>query len=166
MEARALMSADGDKESRRDTNRYRSRRTVLRTLGASLGTAALAIASGLSTASGSGDRQENDDASPASRDDPLYLQGPTTRYQQIDEFRPGVFGKLENRGERTVWIASLNVEFYAENSEHVGTRTQYFLRLRPGESREVSVPFTSASFEDRSFTLTSGLLDVILGELH
>jgi hypothetical protein len=111
-----------------DEQSSESRRTVLRTLGASLGTAVLAAAAGLSAAVGSED-QEGDDSSPASRDDPLYLQGPTTRYQQIDEFRPGVFGKLENRGERTIWIASLDVEFYAESGEHVGTRTQYFLRL-------------------------------------
>jgi hypothetical protein len=141
------------------------RQTVLRTLGASLETTVLAAVSRLTVAGGNEDRQEND-ASPASRDDPLYLQGPTTRYQQIDEFRPGVFGELENRGERTVWIASLSVEFYAESGEHVGTRTQYFLRIRPGESREVSIPFTSASFEDRSLNLASGLLDVMLEEVN
>jgi hypothetical protein len=77
-----------------------------------------------------------------------------------------VFGELENRSERTVWIASLDVEFYAESGEHVGTRTQYFLRVRPGESRKVSIPFAGASFEDRSLGLVSGLLDLMLGELR
>ena len=77
-----------------------------------------------------------------------------------------MFGELENRGERTVWIASLKVEFYAESGKHVGTRTQYFLQLRPGESRKVSIPFAGASFEDRSLGLVSGLFDVMLGELR
>ena len=77
-----------------------------------------------------------------------------------------MFGKLENRGERTIWIASLDVKLYAESGKHVGTRTQYFLRLRPGESREVSIPFTGASFENRSLRLAGGLLDAVLGELH
>jgi len=145
-----------------DGSEERTRRRALRTLGASLSSVVLAIGAGLTMAGGNGDRQENNESAAASRKGPLYVHGPTTRYQQIEDSPPGIFGGLENRSERTVWMARLEVKFYAEDGRHVGTRAQHFLRVRPGESREIALPFTNESFNDRSVTLTSGVLDTIL----
>ena len=147
-------------ETRDTTNT--SRRTVVRTLRASLSTTAL-VSALLIIAGGNNDRRDDGRSPAVSREGPLYLHGPTTRYQRIDGSPPGVFGELENVSEKTVWLARLTAVFYTENGYHVGTRAHYFLRLRSGQTREVALPFTDESFDDCSVTLASGVLDTILG---
>ena len=137
-------------------------RTAVRTLRVSLSTAVLVVGT-LFIIGGNRDRRENGQSPTVSREGPLYLHGPTTRYQAIDGSPPGVFGELENVSEKTVWLARLTAVFYAENGHHVGTRAHYFLRIRPGQTREVALPFTDGSFDDRSVTLTNGVLETALG---
>ena len=143
-----------------------SRQTVLRTLATSFGfgAAALVAGTGFTIAGDTDGGRENSQSSAASRKEPLYVHGPTTRYQWIENHPPGVFGELENTSERTVWMARLDVEFYDKDGQQVGSRAQYFLRVRPGESREISLPVDDDSFDDRSVALTSGVLDTILGD--
>ena len=143
------------------TNRFR--RTVVQTLGACLRAVALVAVGGFTTAGGNEDRRENGAPSVPSSEGPLYIHGPTTRYQAIDGSPPGMFGELENVSEKTVWLARLTAMFYAENGHHVGTRAWYFLRIRPGQTREVALPFTDESFDDRSVILASDVLETILG---
>jgi hypothetical protein len=143
-----------------------SQRPVLRTLATSFGfgAAALVAGTGLTTAGDTDGGRENSQSSAASRKEPLYVHGPTTRYQWIENHPPGVLGELENTSERTVWMARLDVEFYDEDGRQVGSRAQYFLGVRPGEGREISLPVDDDSFDDRSVALTSGVLDTILGD--
>ena len=139
-----------------------SRRTVVHTLRA-ISTTALVVGALLIIAGGNKDRRDNGQSLAVSQERPLYLHGPTTRYQAIDGSSPGVFGELENVSEKTVWLARLTAVFYAENGHHVGTRAHYFLHIRPGQIREVALPFTDESFDDCSVTLASGVFETILG---
>ena len=134
-----------------------------RSAGAALSAVALVVGAVLTIAGGNEDCSPNGESSVASREEPLFIHGPTTRYQAIDGSPSGVFGELENVSEKTVWLARLTAMFYAENGHHVGTRAHYFLRLRSGQTREVALPFTDESFDDCSVTLASGVLETILG---
>ena len=80
-----------------------------------------------------------------------------------------IFGVISNNGERTIKIATMSVEFFAEAGE-LSTVHKFFpvnnysfsdsSALAPGESKEFGFPIDEIVQENWGGTITSKLIDL------
>ena len=82
-----------------------------------------------------------------------------------------IFGEINNKGDKTISIAEMNVEFMNEDGE-VAKEHKYFpvnkfsfresLPLKPGQSKEFGFPIDDIIPEDWGGTFTARLTELII----